>query len=75
MRNRKPNNPNRQLVAPEWLQRSWDAAKSNGLNELSMGETDAEIAADYGGAHFTRQREGRYRLPEGSDYCGFHCGR
>ena len=34
-----------QTLAPEWLQRSWDAAKSNGLNELSMAEIDAEIAA------------------------------
>jgi hypothetical protein len=31
--------------APEWLQASWESAKEQGLNHLSMEEIEAEIAA------------------------------
>jgi hypothetical protein len=31
--------------APEWLQSSWQSAKEQGLDQLSMKEIDAEIAA------------------------------
>jgi hypothetical protein len=31
--------------APEWLQASWKSAKEQGLDQLSMEEIDAEIAA------------------------------
>jgi hypothetical protein len=32
-------------LAPEWLQKSWESAKQAGLDQLSMEEIDAEIAA------------------------------
>lgn len=32
-------------VAPEWLQKSWESAKLQGLDQLSMEEIDAEISA------------------------------
>ena len=32
-------------LAPEWLQDSWQSAKASGLDQLSMDEIDAEIAA------------------------------
>jgi plasmid stability protein len=32
-------------LAPEWLRKSWDSAKKAGLDQLSMEEIDAEIAA------------------------------
>jgi plasmid stability protein len=32
-------------LVPEWLQRSWESSKQAGLNEISMEEIDAEIAA------------------------------
>jgi hypothetical protein len=31
--------------APEWLQASWKSANEQGLDQLSMEEIDAEIAA------------------------------
>jgi hypothetical protein len=31
-------------TAPEWLQASWQSAKEQGLDRLSMEEIDAEIA-------------------------------
>jgi hypothetical protein len=31
--------------APEWLRASWDSARESGLDQLSMDEIDAEIAA------------------------------
>jgi plasmid stability protein len=34
-----------QDLAPEWLRRSWASAKEMGLDQLSMEEIDAEIAA------------------------------
>ena len=30
---------------PDWLERSWESAKRQGLNKLTMKEIDAEIAA------------------------------
>jgi hypothetical protein len=30
---------------PEWLQKSWKSAKQQGLDQLSVEEIDAEIAA------------------------------
>lgn len=32
-------------LAPDWLQKSWESAKAAGLDQLSMEEIDAEIAA------------------------------
>jgi hypothetical protein len=32
-------------LAPEWLRRSWESARQAGLDQLSMEEIDAEIAA------------------------------
>jgi hypothetical protein len=32
-------------AAPAWLQESWESAKQQGLDRLSMEEIDAEIAA------------------------------
>ena len=32
-------------LAPEWLRRSWASAQETGLDQLSMDEIDAEIAA------------------------------
>ena len=34
-----------QDLAPEWLRKSWESAKEAGLDQLSMDEIDAEIAA------------------------------
>jgi hypothetical protein len=32
-------------LAPGWLRRSWESARQAGLDQLSMEEIDAEIAA------------------------------
>lgn len=32
-------------LAPEWLQKSWESSRKVGLDQLSMEEIDAEIAA------------------------------
>jgi hypothetical protein len=32
-------------AAPQWLEESWESAKEFGLDQLSMEEIDAEIAA------------------------------
>jgi plasmid stability protein len=32
-------------LAPDWLRESWESATQAGLNQLSMDEIDAEIAA------------------------------
>lgn len=32
-------------LVPEWLQNSWETSEKTSLNELSMDEIDAEIAA------------------------------
>jgi plasmid stability protein len=34
-----------QDLAPEWLRKSWASAKETGLDQLSLEEIDAEIAA------------------------------
>jgi plasmid stability protein len=34
-----------QDLAPEWLRQSWTSAKEAGVDQLSMDEIDAEIAA------------------------------
>lgn len=34
-----------QDLAPTWLRRSWDSARQAGVDQLSMEEIDAEIAA------------------------------
>jgi plasmid stability protein len=34
-----------QDLAPEWLRQSWASAKKAGVDQLSMDEIDAEIAA------------------------------
>ena len=34
-----------QDLAPEWLRQSWASAKEAGLDQLSMDDIDAEIAA------------------------------
>src|ERR1700733_4755433 len=41
---------------PDWLEKSWDAAKRRGLDKLSMEDFDAEIAA--------HRREKRARKPK-----------
>ena len=33
------------MPAPGWLQRSWESAKQEGLDQLTMEEIDEEIAA------------------------------
>ena len=32
-------------LAPDWLRESWSSARESGLDQLSMGEIEAEIAA------------------------------
>jgi len=32
-------------AVPEWLEKSWETAKGKGLDQLTMEEIDAEIAA------------------------------
>jgi plasmid stability protein len=41
-------------LAPEWLQKSWKTAREAGLDELSMEEIDAEIAAARKARHESR---------------------
>jgi plasmid stability protein len=33
-------------IAPEWLQKSWESSRQEGLDQLSGEESDAEIAAE-----------------------------
>jgi len=42
---------------PEWLQSSWQSAKEQGLDRLSMEEIDAEIAAARKARRESRRRE------------------
>ena len=35
----------RAIAPPEWLQESWETAKQEGVDGLTMEEIDAEIAA------------------------------
>ena len=48
-----------QDLAPEWLQKSWESSKQAGLDQLSMDEIDAEIAA-------ARKARSENRLQRGS---------
>jgi hypothetical protein len=32
-------------LVPEWLRKSWESAREAGVDQLSMDEIDAEIAA------------------------------
>ncbi len=45
-------------LAPDWLRRSWESAKQAGLDQLSMDEIDAEIAAARKERHKTRSQPG-----------------
>jgi urease accessory protein UreF len=45
-------------LAPDWLQRSWESAKQAGLDQLSMEEIDAEIAAARKERHESRLQPG-----------------
>lgn len=45
-------------LAPEWLQKSWETAKEAGLDQLSMAQIDAEIAAARKSRHDTRLQPG-----------------
>jgi plasmid stability protein len=45
-------------LAPEWLQKSWESAKQAGLDQLSMEEIDAEIAAARKGRRESRLQPG-----------------
>ena len=47
-----------QDLVPEWLQRSWQTAKEAGLDQLSMDEIDAEIAAARKARRDTRLQPG-----------------
>jgi plasmid stability protein len=47
-----------QDLVPEWLQQSWQSAKEAGLDQLSMGEIDAEIAASRKAKRKTRLQPG-----------------
>ena len=43
---------------PDWLQKSWDSAKRQGLDKLTMEEIDAEIAAARRERHQRQQHTG-----------------
>jgi hypothetical protein len=45
-------------LAPDWLRQSWERAKQAGLDQLSMEEIDAEIAAVRKERHKTRLQPG-----------------
>ena len=45
-------------LAPEWLQQSWASAKEAGLDQLSMEEIDAEIAAARNARRESRSQSG-----------------
>ena len=47
-----------QDLAPEWLRKSWASAKEAGLDELSMDEIDAEIAAARKARHSAKPQPG-----------------
>ncbi len=46
-------------LAPEWLQKSWETSTAAGLDQLSIEEIDAEIAA-------ARKARNESRLQPGS---------
>lgn len=45
-------------LAPEWLQKSWASAKESGLDQLSIGEIEAEIAAARAARRMSRLQPG-----------------
>ncbi len=45
-------------LALEWLRRSWDSSRAGGLDQLSMEEIDAEIAAARKALHESRLQPG-----------------
>jgi len=45
-------------LVPGWLQKSWESAKEAGLDQLSMDEIDAEIAAARKARHESRLHPG-----------------
>jgi plasmid stability protein len=47
-----------QDLAPEWLRKSWESAKEDGLDQLSAEEIDAEIAAARKARHATGLQPG-----------------
>ena len=47
-----------QHLAPEWLRKSWATAKAAGLDQLSMAEINAEIAAARKSRRQTQPRPG-----------------
>ncbi len=44
------------VTLPDWLEESWESAKQQGLDHLTMDEIDAEIAAAR-----RQRREGQQR--------------
>ncbi len=47
-----------QDLAPDWLRESWESANRSGVNQLSMDEIDAEIAAARRARRETRPHPG-----------------
>ena len=47
-----------QDLVPDWLRESWDSARQAGVNQLSMDEIDAEIAAARRARHESRPQPG-----------------
>ena len=47
-----------QDLAPTWLRASWSTAKESGLDELSMDEIEAEIAAARRARHESNPHSG-----------------
>ena len=45
-------------LAPDWLQKSWESAKTSGLDQLSMEDIEAEIAAARRARHDSRLQPG-----------------
>jgi hypothetical protein len=45
-------------LVPEWLRRSWESSQRVGLDQLSMEEIDAEIAAARKARHESRSQPG-----------------
>jgi len=45
-------------LAPEWLRESWASAKEAGVDQLSMDEVDAEIAAARKSRHEAEPQSG-----------------
>ncbi len=45
-------------LVPDWLRESWESAGQTGVNQLSMGEIDAEISAARSARRESRSRPG-----------------